>query len=53
MEIIFDCEEDNTYPLGIESLGQIKKVYVDSMIGWLEVPDFTYPRNGNTYKFVL
>lgn len=28
-------------------------VYVDNVIGWLLVPDFSYPRNGNTYRFIL
>ena len=53
MEIVFDCNEDNTYPAEIESVEQIKEVYVDSAIGWLMVSDFTYSRNGNTYKFVI
>jgi hypothetical protein len=53
MEIIFDCEEDHTYPQSITSVDKIKEVYVDSMIGWLLVPDFTHSRNGNTYKFVI
>jgi hypothetical protein len=53
MEIIFECNEDNTYPDGIESPDQIKEVYVDSMIGWLSLPDFTYTHNGNTYKFIF
>lgn len=53
MEVVFECNEDNTYPQDIKSVDQIKEVYVDSMIGWLLVPDFTYSRNGNTYKFVI
>jgi hypothetical protein len=53
MELVFNCEEDNTYPQPITSVDQIKEVYVDSMIGWLLVPDFTYSRNGNIYKFVI
>ena len=53
MEIVFECTEDDTYPVEINSVEQIKEVYVDSMIGWLSVPDFTYSRNGNTYKFVI
>jgi hypothetical protein len=53
MEIIFECFEDNTYPLDVKSVDQIKEVYVDSMIGWLVVSDFTYTRNGNIYKFVI
>lgn len=52
MEIIFECNEDGDMPEGVHK-DQIKEVYVDSMIGWLSVPYFTYPRNGNTYKFIL